>query len=596
MTEAIDPTWSASRPAHAGGHALADRISVVQNIAERLSDVVEPADLAHAVISELRSGLGATAFVLAVVSDEGSGFSPLATEGVTDGTKAWLSGSKPEAAWRPAMEAVGAGRPLFWSSIADRDRQSPEYSERLSIARSWAVLPLMVRGHLIGALSIGWPVERPFTEVETTILKVIAHQCAVALDRARLEQTRRAERATLELLSEGTRVMVSALEPPSVINALVHLAVPRLAPWCGVYVGEGRSLRRVAIQIAGDRRLASELEDELALAVDDDHPLATAFRTGETVIVTIEESLVRALYAPSQAERILGRGKHWTALAVPIKASGKVIGVMSLVSDSWGSSPPDDVRFAAEGLAARAGVALVNARRFEDERATAALLMEAVLPRELPDVPGYELAARYLPAGGRVAGDWYDATLLPSGGYLIGIGDVGGHGIQAATLMGQLRNAARGFAFIGRSPAAILGGLHLVTADGDECFATAAYGILDPVENALRWSSAGHLPPLEFSDGDARYLEHRPSPPLGCPGPTPTEQRTLLRSPGSGLVLVTDGVVENRQRSLDEGMERLRALVGLNAGAGANRLIHHITEDLCEQPQDDCCIVVLKRR
>jgi GAF domain-containing protein len=574
---------------------LADRISVVQRIAERLTDVVDRADLCRAVTAELRSGLGVSALVMVAVGPDGSELTPLVVEGVSSETRSRLTDLHPRRSWVAAMHSVGEGKPLFWSSIDDRDRELPAFAGQQSLARSWAILPLVVRGALIGSLAIGWPDERPFTEVESSILEMFAHQCAVALDRTRLEQTRRAERAVLELLSEGTRVMVSALDPPSVIDSLVHLAVPRLAPWCGVYVAEDGVLRRVAIEIVGDRLVAAELRGERAVSLDDGHhPLSVAFRTGETQVVAISEAMVRAVYTPKPSEEIFLPGEQWTALAVPIKASGQVIGVMSLVSNNWGTSPPDDVRFAADGLAARAGVALMNAHRFEHERATSALLVEAVLPRRLPDVPGYALAARYLPAGARVAGDWFDAAALPSGEYLIGIGDVGGHGVEAAATMGQLRNCARGFAVIGHSPAAILEALRMVTMDGDDCFATAAYAVLDPDRHWLRWSTAGHLPPLRFRDGVADYLEQTPAPPLGCTGRRSIEHRFTLGT-GDGFVLVTDGVVENRRRGLDEGMELLRDLVEQNATVGADKLVELITEHLCREPEDDCCIVVLER-
>lgn len=575
---------------------LVDRISVVREVAERLTDALDPAGLSRAVSEAVRSGLGASALVLAQASEEGRGFSPLLVEGVTGETREWLSRSDRERAWEQVVDAVRDRNPLFWSSLDARDRSTPGITGYRSLARSWAIFPLVVRGDLVGALAIGWPDERRFGPVERTILTVIAHQCALAVDRTRLEHVRRKERAALELLSEGTRLMVSALDPPSVVDALVHLAVPRLAPWCGVYVAEGRTLRRVAIEIAGDRALAAAVRNAPPVSVDDQQPLTVGFRTGRTLVVPIEEGLVRALYASHLAERILRQGDQWTALVVPIQASGRVIGVMSLVSGDWDGSPPDDVRFAAEGLAARAGVALLNARRFEDERATAALLMEAIIPRDLPDVPGYELAARYLPSDGRVAGDWYDVTRLPNGGYLIGIGDVGGHGIAAASLMGQLRNCARGFAVIGRSPAEILDALGAVTADVEDCFATVAYAVLEPEAHALRWSTAGHLPPLWFGDGPATYLEQRGSPPLGCARTSPGEQRIVLDEPGSGVLLVTDGVVEGRRRSLEEGMEHLRKLVEANAAAPAQELVERVGSELCNVPEDDCCIVVLKRR
>ena len=171
---------------------------------------------------------------------------------------------------------------------------------------------------------------------------------------------------------------------------------------------------------------------------------------------------------------------------MPIKAGGQVIGVMSLVSNTWGGAPPSGAWHSAEGRAARAGVALRNARRYDLERSTARLLSEAVLPPELPQVSGYEVASRYIPAEGRVAGDWFDVARLPSGKFLVGIGDVGGHGISAASLMAQLRNAARGLAIGGAGPGDIIRGLaELTLMDDAHGFATALYGSLDLDEGSF---------------------------------------------------------------------------------------------------------------
>ena len=141
--------------------------------------------------------------------------------------------------------------------------------------------------------------------------------------------------------------------------------------------------------------------------------LSLCYRTGiARVVPRVTEKDVRS-YSHAQRERFLSATASWTALIVPIKAGGKVIGVMSLVSDNWGGSPPSEA-YIAEGLAGRAGVALSNARRYDLERSTASLLTEAVLPRELPEIPGYEVASRYIPAEGR--GPWATGSRPP--GYL----------------------------------------------------------------------------------------------------------------------------------------------------------------------------------
>lgn len=577
-----------------GAATFADRVNVVQQLAERLTRVVTVEDVVEAITAELPSGLGASAFTLAVVDADGESLATLATAGVSEETRRRMSGRFPLDSWRPARTVVTGGRPLLWSSLADRDRDYPEFVGYPSAARSWAVLPLMVHGVALGVLSVGWPDEHPFPALEAAILQVIAHQCAVAIDRAHIEEVRRAERETLELLSEGTRVMVSALDPRHVIEVLVDLAVPRLAPWCAVYVAEGRALRRVALRIEGDPSLAAELRGQLAGTVGDRNPLAEVFRSGEPGVFTVTEAVVGAIYGPGEGTPILDRVGTWTSIAVPVTVAGKSVGVMSLVSPDWARSVPDQVRFAAEGLAARAGIALANARRFDDERRSAEMLMEAFLPAELPEIPGFAVAARYLPATSKVAGDWYDVVRLPSGSYLVGIGDAGGHGIPAASLMGQLRNCARGLALTGHQPGAILDALHLVAAaDSPDSFATAVYGILDPSRHEARWASAGHLPPIQYRAGEARYLEQLQSPPLGSPAP-PSRERVERWDPGNGVVLVTDGVVERRLRDLGEGMEALRRVVARYCTDGPDALTDAIA-GMCDSAEDDCCVLVLQR-
>jgi serine phosphatase RsbU (regulator of sigma subunit) len=273
-----------------------------------------------------------------------------------------------------------------------------------------------------------------------------------------------------------------------------------------------------------------------------------------------------------------------------------VIGVMSLVSPAWKGRPPNEVQYAAEGLAGRAGVALSNARRFERERLVAALLTDALLPSELPSVPGYDVKARYLPWGGPVAGDWFDVWRLPSGQYLVGIGDTAGHGIRAASLMAQLRNSARGLAVSGNGPGEILHSLGLLTLEDDlESLATAVYGILDTESGSFRWASAGHIGPIFCGSGGARHLPSAIRPPFGIPVAEPPSEQEIVLGRGEAIVLVTDGVVERRGTDLDARLEVLRALVEANAVAPASAIAEQIVGTLCGPPEDDCCVVVVKR-
>jgi serine phosphatase RsbU (regulator of sigma subunit) len=214
-----------------------------------------------------------------------------------------------------------------------------------------------------------------------------------------------------------------------------------------------------------------------------------------------------------------------------------------------------------------------------------------------------------LPSGDAVCGDWYDVSPLPDGQLLVGVGDAAGHGLPAAALMAELRNAARGLAFAGHKPANMLADLSALAAQNSlDSFATAAYGRLDPATGAGSWALAGHLPPLLLpAEGPHHYVALPSSPPLGiepaAPGPE-TDDRTghrdrqgnhrMVLAPGDTLVLYTDGLVERRHESLDQGLARLESTVAGPVRDAAG-LADRVVARLCQDLSDDCCLLVLHR-
>ena len=200
----------------------------------------------------------------------------------------------------------------------------------------------------------------------------------------------------------------------------------------------------------------------------------------------------------------------------------------------------------------------------EREHRNAETLQRSLLPDRLPTIPGVEFASRYLPGGAglEVGGDWYDVLTLPHGRLGLTIGDVVGRGLAAAATMGQLRTALRAYAIETDSPAAVVQQLSRLVAEFEAAqMATLTYAVLDPHTRTLSFASAGHPPPLLIGpDGLARYLMEGRSPPLGVSNAAPAEA-TITFSPGSALVLYTDGLIERRRGSIDESMEALRAAV-----------------------------------
>jgi len=241
---------------------------------------------------------------------------------------------------------------------------------------------------------------------------------------------------------------------------------------------------------------------------------------------------------------------------------------------------------------------VTEARKAEREHRIAETLQRGLLPDRLPEVPGIGLAARYVPAGAEMAvgGDWYDVVELPSGRIGLAIGDVAGHGPRAASTMGQLRMALRAYALEEPSPAEVVRRLdRLVSRLLMSEIVTLVYLVLDLDSGMVQFANAGHPPPLVVrAGGQISFLEDGLGPPLGCDDPgLPAEARFRL-VPGSTLLLFTDGLVERRGTSIDEGLQRL-ATVAMDCGqdieAFCDQLLCSMVED---DTADDVALVVIR--
>jgi anti-sigma regulatory factor (Ser/Thr protein kinase) len=251
--------------------------------------------------------------------------------------------------------------------------------------------------------------------------------------------------------------------------------------------------------------------------------------------------------------------------------------------------------------AAHASPAIERVRLFDAldrEHRGAVALQRSLLPERLPDIVGIDAAARYLPARDEVGGDWYDVIELPRGRIGVAIGDVAGHGVRAAALMGQLRTALRAYALDGREPGETLKRLdRLLQTIRGRGMATAAYAVLDPTTGVLRYASAGHPPAVVIDEsGAARLLDVVSAPPLGTlPYSAYTEVESTLM-PGEAIVLYTDGLVERRREPLSAGLERLCEAASANASASAEELCLQITRRLVPEGtvDDDVAIVAVR--
>jgi anti-sigma regulatory factor (Ser/Thr protein kinase)/putative methionine-R-sulfoxide reductase with GAF domain len=251
-------------------------------------------------------------------------------------------------------------------------------------------------------------------------------------------------------------------------------------------------------------------------------------------------------------------------LGVPLIVESELIGVLHVGSLTPRQFDQRDLAV-LQLAAARAAPGIERARLFsalEHEHRVAMLLQRSLLPRAIPEAIGIKLAARYLPARDEVGGDWYDVIELPRGLIGLAIGDVVGHGVRAAALMGQLRTALHAYAQEGHGPSLTLELVdRFVQAMGEYAMATAAYAVFDPESSRLRIATAGHPPPIVISDRGARVLDLTPGAPLGgFPyGSCPEEEFSL--EVGEMVVLYTDGLVERRGIPLTETIEQLACVL-----------------------------------
>jgi serine phosphatase RsbU (regulator of sigma subunit)/anti-sigma regulatory factor (Ser/Thr protein kinase) len=282
-------------------------------------------------------------------------------------------------------------------------------------------------------------------------------------------------------------------------------------------------------------------------------------------------------------------------LGVPLIVEGMLIGVIHVGSLTQREFTEADVEL-LQLVADRVALAIENSRLSVQGR-IAQTLQRSLLPRTLPAMPGFNMAARYLPAAeeSAVGGDWYDAIELGHRRLGLAIGDIAGHGMIAATFMGQLRSAMRAYALDIERPSEVLAKLARFADREQSRMATLIYATLNIDTCALAFARAGHPYPLLLrADGEATFLTAASGPPLGSGGPAPYDEQHVTMQAGDTLVLYTDGLIERRGQALAEGEEHLAAAATAapdDAELRCQAIIAELTKDI-ETPDDIAVLVV----
>ncbi|MFL5998229.1 MAG: SpoIIE family protein phosphatase, partial [Streptomyces sp.] len=291
-------------------------------------------------------------------------------------------------------------------------------------------------------------------------------------------------------------------------------------------------------------------------------PFFQCMTTGEPVLVPrISEQMGHAIASQFEKRDIRPLITGRSMLVVPLKARNVVLGFMILLRHPERVEFNDMDRVTGAELAARAGLVLDNARMYTFQESVAETLQDSMLPHIPPRMAGCDIATRYLPGTllGRVGGDWFDSVKLPGARTALVVGDVMGHGLNSAAMMGQLRTAVQTMAALDLPPAQLLRNLDdLAQRLGDTYLATCLYAVYDPIASELHLANAGHIPPVIVRAGDGRseLLDLPTGAPIGVGG-VPFEAVRVRVAPGDRLLMCTDGLVEVRGEDIGVGLATL---------------------------------------
>lgn len=389
-------------------------------------------------------------------------------------------------------------------------------------------------------------------------------------DRAVAGDRDQAANRRLALLARASEKLGASLDVEATTQALVSLLVPALADHAMIDLVDldptghaGGVLRRSAMSHTPDapEPAVPYTRPGDVVPYTSDNPAMRSLRSGRPVLIEhVNTDDLEAGAADVEIAKSLSAVGIRSQVAVPLWARDGVIGVLLLKQSTSGRDfTDDDVAVAAE-LAARAGVAIDNARRYNREHTIALTLQRSLLGERLSHTLELEATARYVPAEGGVAvsGDWYDLIPLGAGRVGLVIGDVMGRGLPAASIMGQVRAAARTLAHVDLPPRRFLGHLDGIVNELEEQLVTCSYAVYDPFASVLCTGSAGHLPPLVKAPGeDAQELAVWQAVPLGVGG-VPFGQSVASLPPGAVVAFYSDGLVESPERNLDRGIRQLR--------------------------------------
>jgi GAF domain-containing protein len=459
----------------------------------------------------------------------------------------------------PLGAVLSSGREIWLPSLSDAGTRYPLLLEDAFEAglASTAALALHDQHHgLIGAMGMAWARPQSFTDAQKDEVRVVAQLAGDALRRAQLLE---AERAAWQRTERLQRMMSALVASASLAEVTASVFEHSLLPFGAsaarlVLVDQQQPERLVTMNAVGLPEPL--LERWRAYPLSDVSPSRRALETSAIVYVPTAADLA-AEYPDAHIGQLNPGQQAW--VAVPLRSSGRTLGVLTLVFARAHPLDGGPDQIALTALGSTIADAVSRAIQHDSDRELVISVQRSLLADTLPDSPAVRLGGYYLPAETRygIGGDWYDAVLRPDGQMTLIVGDVAGHGLEAAVTMGQMRSAARALA-PDHGSASLLEALdRFLCSTVKEPLATAAVVVIDPAERTLRYCLAGHPPPLlRGPDGAVSLLDEATGVLLGLETRHRPEEVVTFTS-GSSVVLFTDGLVERRDEAFDTGIARL---------------------------------------
>ena len=395
------------------------------------------------------------------------------------------------------------------------------------------------------------------------------------------EQRQAEDRAAVAATAIGMAQRVADLQLITE-TALAHLSLDELLPELLQRIAQALGVQDAAVFLTEDDHETLVLRAVHGLAADE-----VGFRVaaGDGFAGRVAAERAPLVLAERAHQHVLSpalrEARVESIIGVPLLLAGDLLGVIQVGSLQPRRFQGDEIAL-VELAAERAAMAIDHARVYERERSASETLQRALLPAKLPELETVTAAARYIPASDdmEVGGDWYDVIPLANGEVGVALGDVTGHGVEAATLMAQVRHGLRAYALDNPDPGAIVDRLDtLIHSPGMERLATLVYAVIAP-DLSMRFVNAGHLPPLVVSaDRNTRLLDVRSGLPVGFRDAKGYVTQTDRLAPGDTLVLYTDGLVERRGELIDDGIARLR-MVAAAGPDDPHNLADHILREL----------------